>query len=149
LSLANAEYAWRRHRQTPSEDDSDSIPSRLPDVSPKAQAAKLERWSRVSQALQAIPVARLSPEVRIDYLVYRAQIDALLAQQHFREYEKPLNADSSFWGEVAQAARESFRTEQDYRHYLATLRDIPRYFDQQIQNMRAGLARGFTPPRIT
>src|SRR5258708_30404868 len=29
------------------------------------------------------------------------------------------------------------------------MRDIPRYYREQIANMRAGLARGFTPPRLT
>src|SRR3546814_12679052 len=29
------------------------------------------------------------------------------------------------------------------------LRDMPRYFDQQMVNMRAGLKRGFTPSQIT
>jgi uncharacterized protein (DUF885 family) len=33
------------------------------------------------------------------------------------------------------------------RNYTAKLDDVPRYFDQQIANMRAGLARGFTVPR--
>ena len=31
----------------------------------------------------------------------------------------------------------------------ARLRDVPRYFDEQIANMRAGLARGFTVPRVS
>ena len=35
------------------------------------------------------------------------------------------------------------------RAYLGRLRDVPRYFDQQITNMRAGLARGFTVPRVS
>ena len=29
------------------------------------------------------------------------------------------------------------------------MRDIPRYFHEQMDEMRAGLKRGFTPPRVT
>ena len=29
------------------------------------------------------------------------------------------------------------------------MRDIPRYFREQIDEMRAGMRRGFTPPRVT
>jgi uncharacterized protein (DUF885 family) len=29
------------------------------------------------------------------------------------------------------------------------MRDIPRYFNEQMDEMRAGLKRGFTPPRVT
>jgi hypothetical protein len=39
--------------------------------------------------------------------------------------------------------------EAEITDYIAMLRQIPRYYDQQMANMRAGLARGFTPPRIT
>jgi uncharacterized protein (DUF885 family) len=59
----------------------------------------------------------------------------------------PFNSDSSFWtyldssGPLADAA--------EYRRYIARMGDIPRYFDQQITNMRAGLARGFSVPRAT
>jgi len=31
----------------------------------------------------------------------------------------------------------------------AQLNDIPRYFGEQTQNMKVGLARGFTPPKVT
>ena len=29
------------------------------------------------------------------------------------------------------------------------MRDIPRYFAEEIAEMRAGLKRGFTPPKVT
>ena len=38
-------------------------------------------------------------------------------------------------------------TAADYEAYIARLADVPRYFDQQVANMRAGLARGFSVPR--
>ena len=40
-------------------------------------------------------------------------------------------------------AAAGFRHCRAYRAYLARLRDVPRYFDEQIANMRAGLARGY------
>ena len=48
-------------------------------------------------------------------------------------------------GPSSRRARASRRVEA-YRNYLGRLRDVPRYFDEQIANMRAGLARGFTRP---
>ncbi|MNV25686.1 hypothetical protein D3C71_1167910 [compost metagenome] len=44
-------------------------------------------------------------------------------------------------------ARREMKTAQDYRNYIARLNDVPRYFDQQTENMRAGLKRGFSVPR--
>jgi uncharacterized protein (DUF885 family) len=131
------------------EDSGDKIAARLPDVGPQAQAEKSRRWTEVTAALARIDRTRLSPAVRIDFDVYRAQIAALLAQQRFRDFEKPLNSDSSFWADLQGSARRTFHTERDYRAYLAMLGDMPRYFAQQTANMKAGLARGFTLPRVT
>jgi uncharacterized protein (DUF885 family) len=147
--IYTAEWEWRQHQSAPNEDSPAGAPKRLPDVGPEWQAVKLKRWTDTERALAAIDQAALSPANRVNYAVYKGQIDALLAEQRYREYEKPLNADTSFWGDIAGWAREPLKTEQDYRNYIAMLREVPRYYDQQIANMRAGLKRGFTPPAIT
>ena len=148
-AIYSAEWTWRQRQMADDEDSGDHISPHLPDVGPEAQAAKLRMWTDVSARLARIDPARLSPDARINLQVYRYQIDTLLAAQRYRDYEKPLNADTSFWGDVQATARENFRTEQDYRNYIAMMGDVPRYFAQQVGNMKAGLARGFTPPRIT
>jgi Uncharacterized protein conserved in bacteria len=61
----------------------------------------------------------------------------------------PANSDSAFWTDLGYTARRPFKTLTDYKNWIAQMRDIPRYFREQIANMRAGLARGFTPPRLT
>lgn len=85
----------------------------------------------------------------MDFAVYETQINALIASLRYRDYEKPLNADSSFWGNLAETPRRTFQTGQDYSNYLSQLSEMPRYFEQHTENMRAGLKRGFTPPQIT
>ncbi|MBA14878.1 MAG: DUF885 domain-containing protein [Sphingomonas sp.] len=143
------EYSWRISRLPPGEENQSADPLRLPDVGPQEQAAKLARWTATAALLADIDPATLSPANQINYEVYKDQIDALIAQQRYRDYEKPFNADTSFWGEVAVWSRETFTRPEEYENYLAMLREIPRYYDQQIANMRAGIARGFTAPRIT
>ena len=64
-----------------------------------------------------------------------------------RLYEAPFNADTFFWTNFTP--REGYATADEYRRYLGRLRDVPRYFDEQIANMRAGLARGFTVPKVS
>jgi uncharacterized protein (DUF885 family) len=147
--MAETEYHWRKLQEGPDEDSGSAAAATLPDVGPKAQAERLGRWERVEQQLRKIRPEDFSPAERTNYLVYKTQIDALLASQRFRDYEKPLNSDTSFWGEIAGLARGDFRNERDYRNYVTELKQVPRYFDQQIENMRAGLKRGFTPPRVT
>ncbi|MGW8192337.1 DUF885 domain-containing protein [Sphingomonas hankookensis] len=147
--LSDQEYAWRKTLRGPGEDAPVSANATLPDVGPAAQAAMTRRWSDTLAALDRIDPATLTPAAREDYAVYRGQVAALLAQQRFRDFEKPLNADTSFWMSVADMARADYRDEAALRLYLSQLASLPRYYDQQIANMRAGLQRGFTPPRIT
>src|SRR5690606_170484 len=71
----------------------------------------------------------------------------LAASVRFRDYEMPFNADSSFWSNLAFMARRPMHDARAYRSYIARLADVPRHFDQQIANMRAGLARGFSVPK--
>jgi uncharacterized protein (DUF885 family) len=148
-AIYTAEYDWRQKQFGPSENGPKDQPLVLPDVSAPVQAARLARWEAVEKQLAGVRVDQLSPANRINFAVYKGQIDALLAAQRYRDYEKPLNADTSFWGDLAEWARDPVRDEAGARRYIAMLRDIPRYYDQQIANMRAGLKRGFTAPQIT
>lgn len=148
-AISSSEYDWRKKQFGPSEDGPKDQALVLPDVSPITQAGRLARWEQVARQLSAIRVEELSPAQAVNFAVYKGQIDALLAEQRYRDYEKPLNADTSFWGDLAGWARDPLRDEAGARRYIAMLRDIPRYYDQQIANMRAGLKRGFTPAQIT
>ncbi|GGB26724.1 hypothetical protein GCM10011380_15370 [Sphingomonas metalli] len=148
-TLAEAEYKWRGTLSASDENTPKDEQRGLPDVGPAMQAAKTKRWTETLAALDAIDPKTLSPAARDNYTVYRGQVEALLAEQRYRDYEKPLNADSSFWIDLGYASRATYRDEAAYRGYLRVLADIPRYFDQNIANMRAGLKRGFTPPQVT
>jgi uncharacterized protein (DUF885 family) len=143
-----AEWAWRVGEGL-AEGSPGAVDAHLPDESPAAHARRAARWRTTLAALDSVPQARLSPAVRIDFQVYRAQIVALLDDERFREWEKPVNGDSAFWSDVQYAARGSFAGgEKDVRAYLSQLGELPRWMDQQIANLDAGLARGFTPPAI-
>jgi uncharacterized protein (DUF885 family) len=91
----------------------------------------------------------MSESERINLEIYRYQIGTLIDGQKFKEWEKPVNSLETFWSGVQGTGQRGFRTEQDYLNYLTWLTDIPRFFDENIANMRAGLARGFTPPKVT
>ena len=125
------------------------VDAHLPDVSAAAHARRAAKWTGVQRQLDAIRPAALSPAARENYQVYRQQIASFLDDERFREWEKPVNGDSAFWSDLQYAARGQFaRGEADYRAYLSQLADQPRYIDAQIANLRAGLARGFTPPAV-
>lgn len=144
-AIAEEELAWRR-QELPSRSQN---PTQLPDVSAEAQARRLAYWTEVQQRLEAIDPEQLSRSEQTNYAVYKHAIDNYVDDGRHRLYEMPFTADSSFWSQLAGMARRPYNSVQDYENYLSQLRDTPRYFDQQIANMRAGIARGFTQPRVT
>jgi uncharacterized protein (DUF885 family) len=149
-AIYKAEWAWRiKQRLAWEEDEPRDVRDALPKVDARTQAARLAMWEGVLRRLDGIRAADLSRAEQINYAVYRAQIAAFVAAQRFREYEQPVNADSAFWSDIAYIARRPLKNAEEYRAYLAQLADLPRYFGEELDNMRAGLARGFTPPQVT
>jgi len=149
-SIYQDEWKWRiGQRLAWDEDAPGEARGELARVDARTQAARLAYWQEVLHKLDGIDGAGLSAPEKINYAVYRAQIAALLEAQRFREYEQPVNADSAFWSDITYIARRPLKNEAEYRTYLAQLADLPRYFSEELVNMRAGLARGFTPPQVT
>lgn len=152
-AIHEAEWSWRRSLDPADNEDEETGESSGPvawqRVDPAIQAERLAYMKGVMAKLDAIDPARLSAEERVNYGIYREQIEVRIARIEFREHEKPLNADTTFWTSAASAAPRAFRTEAQARAWIARMADTPRYFDDQIANMRLGLARGFTPPRVT
>jgi uncharacterized protein (DUF885 family) len=148
-SLYADEWKWREDQFPDNEDAQKPIQDHLPKMDPASQAMRLHKWQEVLQRLDAIPRAELSTAEQINFDVYRPQIQALIADQQFREFEMPANSDTTFWTDIGYTARRQYRRVQDYRNWIGQMKDLPRYFHEQMDEMRAGLKRGFTPPRVT
>jgi uncharacterized protein (DUF885 family) len=148
-AIYTAEWQWRDEQFPDNEDAQKPIQDHLPKVDPATQAMRLRTWQDVLRKLDSIPRTELSAAEQLNYDVYRPQIEALVAGQQFRDYEMPANADTTFWTDLGYTARRPYRTVQDYRNWIGQMQDIPRYFREQEDEMRRGLQRGFTPPRVT
>jgi uncharacterized protein (DUF885 family) len=147
-AIYDAEWQWR---QTEFAQITEGLRSKASDHFPAVTAAD---WTRRRAYLQdvlnriaAIPTNELSAEERLNAAVLTESLRAEVANIDHRSYEAPLNSDTYFWGEVKPYS--ALETAADYRRYLGRLMDVPRWFDENIANMRAGLLRGFTPPRVT
>ncbi|PZN95553.1 MAG: DUF885 domain-containing protein [Alphaproteobacteria bacterium] len=146
-ALYAAEWKWRKAEFAEIEEGPRSRPGdHLPAATPAAYARRLAYWSKVLADADAIPAAELSNEGRINLAVFRTALQAETANIRFRTYEAPLNSDTFFWGELKPYA--AYSTAAEYRRYLNRLREVPRWFDENVANMRAGLARGYSVPRV-
>ena len=148
-AIYNEEWKWRIEQLPADENGTLPLADHLPKVDPATQAMRLKYWEDTLRRVDAIPRESLSPREQLNYDIYRQQLAVLIARQHFRDFEMPANSDSSFWTDIGYTARRPFRTLADYEHWIAQMRDIPRYFREQMDEMRAGAKRGFTPPRVT
>ncbi|WP_349656348.1 DUF885 family protein [Xanthomonas sp. 10-10] len=148
-AIYEKEWAWRQAETGQADEDTDTTGdnTKLPDVGVAAQQARLAVWEGVLKQLDGIDPKQLSPANRINLAIYRPQVENLAAEVRLRLYEMPFNSDSSFWSNLGFMAQRPMKTAAEYRAYIARLNDVPRYFDQQIANMRTGLARGFSVPR--
>jgi uncharacterized protein (DUF885 family) len=146
-ALYTREWIWRKAQFADDEDRRQETMDHLPKVDKAAQTEREKYWAEVRNELSAIDEKALGDEDQVNYEVYAEQIDSLLADQRQLEWQMPFNSDSAFWSNLGFTARRPIMTEENYRKYLAQLKDIPRYFDEQIANMRIGLKRGFSVPR--
>ena len=141
-ALYTEEWNWRQK-----ELGRGAASDRFPRVDAASQQARLAYWTRTLATLDSIPFDQLSGEEKINAQIFRTSLIALASDVRYRTYEAPFKSDTFFWTDFTP--REGFATAPAYRSYLARLRDVPRYFEEQIANMRAGLARGYTVPRVS
>ena len=122
----------------------------LADMSLEAIERRVERRRDLLRRLEEIDVAGLSAADRINARMFERQLRSSVEGFEFGGYQMPLNADSGFHMGFARMYRPMpFRTADDYDDYIARMRAIPAYFEQQQEHMRAGIDRGFTLPRVT
>ncbi|MFV0277194.1 MAG: DUF885 domain-containing protein [Parahaliea sp.] len=149
-ALYEREYNWRQDMSGKVRDGQGEwhSGSRWPRVDADTQARNLAYWEQVLVELEAIPLQQLSHPEQINAATFRQIVETLSDQVRFRAYEAPLNSDTFFWTGLFPRLG-GFPDVQAYRRYLDRLRDLPRYFRENMSNMRAGLARGYSVPRVT
>ncbi|GAO39815.1 hypothetical protein SCH01S_39_01000 [Sphingomonas changbaiensis NBRC 104936] len=148
-ALYDAEWAWRQKEFARESGDAarGASSDHFPRVDAATQEARQKYWRNTLAELDKIPVDQLSHDEQINAAVFRTSLEAFVSEGKFRTWEMPFNADSQFWSSLN--ARNPYPTADEYQRYLGRMRDIPRYFDEQIANMRAGLKRGFSVPRAS
>ncbi len=150
-AIYEAEGPWRlkemaRLPQT-ADDPRGGADDHLPSVTPENQQRRYAYWTEALKKIDAIPISQLSHEEQINAAVFRTWLWQQATDIKYKTYEAPLNSDTFFWAGLNP--RTPFSKAEDYRRYLGRMRDIPRFFAENIANMRHGLKRGFTVPRVS
>jgi len=121
---------------------------RVPSVTPADEARRAEEAADFLSRLRSIDRNALSDDDRLNADLLDFILKHRVALSEFDSWRVPFLADAGFHTRFGYVVSSTpFRSEQDYTDYLTRLRALPGYFDQEIENMRQGLADGFTQPK--
>ena len=122
---------------------------RLASVTSESLARRLSTERRLLSRLRDLDHASLPSERSVD-----AELLAWILEDSIGAYELDLARIpfNTFWGFFMNALTASngiqMQDVSDYEDYIARLEDIPRYFAENIDNMRRGMRDGFVLPAI-
>lgn len=118
---------------------------RLSHETPADQDRRAKDAKGFLDRLHAIDRGQLNPSDQVSYDLFDFMVGSGVRMAQYREYRMPLNNDSGFYADLLQLPDAlDLVTAKDYENYIARLNDVPRYFSENIANMRQGLADGFT-----
>ncbi len=127
----------------------DSFNDRFGSATPSAIAEYLETERTLAGRLEDIDRDLLSAEGRVNAEILAWVLADSLDAGELDLHRIPFNTFSGFYMNALTAANGvRMDSADDYRDYLARLEDLPRYFSENIDNMRRGATTGFVLPAI-
>jgi len=104
------------------------------------------------ERLQSIDRAALDPQEQLSYDLFRIDRELSLEGYRFPDHLQPVNQFYSITNFFVQlgsgAGAHPFKTVKDYDDFLSRADEFPVVVDQIIVNMKEGLQKGVTQPRI-
>ena len=121
---------------------------RLPDESEEQHQRSLDEDLSFLKRLQSIDRTQLTDEEQLNYDLFDFILRSSTTLARYRPYLIPILSDAGFHMRVQRMYEAMpFESAADYERYLARLRALSGYFEQNIENMREGLRVGMTQPK--
>lgn len=115
-------------------------PREWADITPE----HIEALARQAHSLQA-RLNGLEDQSSPEWKILSHLLSGYIAEAEFDTARMPFNGDWGFQAEPLFAARQvRIGDEDDAEAWIARINDIPRYFDDNITNMRRGIETGWT-----
>ncbi len=122
---------------------------RLPGVAPQDLERRLASERRFRGQVLDIDRTALSEDGRLNAELFEWVLSDSIAAYELDLARIPFNTFSGFFMNALTASNGvRMDSVEDYEAYLSRLRDIPRYFDENLDNMRRGAATAFVLPRV-
>jgi uncharacterized protein (DUF885 family) len=121
-----------------------------PDVSKAADERRTAALKALQVQLSNLPPSPARSEDALTRRLLQWRLGMRIEAAHFDEARIPFDNGDGFFNAGNYAAETTvIRTDADAVAWIARLRALPVYFDQQIDNLKRGIATGFVQPRPT
>jgi uncharacterized protein (DUF885 family) len=121
-----------------------------PDVSKTAEDRRVAALKALRARLSALPQSPPGSENDLTRRLLAWRLDMRIEAARFDEARIPFDNGDGFFNAGNYAAETTvIRSEADAVAWIARLRALPGYFDQQIENLERGIATGFVQPQPT
>ena len=121
-----------------------------PDVSKPAEDRRTAALKALRTRLSALPPAPPASEDALTRRLLEWRLGMRIEAARFDEARIPFDNGDGFFNTGNYAAETTvIRTDADAVAWIARLRALPAYFDQQIDNLKRGIATGFVQPQST
>lgn len=121
------------------------------DIAPTHRVMQRALYQRVQREAAALNAKLLSPADQLTRALLEDEVTSRLGLMRFPEDLMPLDQDGSLPVQIAQYGAgqdiQPLKTVANYQNYLKRLDKLPKWVDQAITNMRAGIERGVVPPK--
>lgn len=122
---------------------------KVDDFSQEAIDDNLEQSRRFLTRFEAIDTTGFPDQEVLNKELMVRDLRMALEGARFKPWEMPVNQFSGIHIDGPQLVSIlSFENVKDYEDYIARLKQLPRLFDQNIVQMRKGMADGLMPPKI-
>ena len=121
-----------------------------PDVSKAAEDRRLAALTALQTRLASLPTSPEGSEAALTRRLLEWRLGMLIEAARFDEARIPFNNGDGFFNAGNYAAETTvIHTDADAVAWIARLKALPAYFDQQVDNLRRGIATGFVQPQPT
>jgi uncharacterized protein (DUF885 family) len=121
-----------------------------PDVSKSAEERRITELKALKARLSALPPPPVGTEDELTRRLLEWRLGMRIEAARFDEARIPFDNGDGFFNIGNYAAETTvIHSDSDAVAWIARLRALPLYFDQQIENMRRGVATRFVQPQPT
>ncbi|MGI9271041.1 MAG: DUF885 domain-containing protein [Woeseiaceae bacterium] len=122
---------------------------RLPSVTNESKQRQIEIEKGLLRRTRDIERAALSIDGRVNAELFEWVLEDSIGENELGLQRIPFNTFFGFFMNALTASSSvSMESVDDYEDYLARMQDIPRYFSENLNNMRKGASDGFVLPQI-